>query len=208
MSEFRPVDFKNMLVDVHKAAPGTDMLQIPIFKNTKEFNVKVEGINTNTLLRYIACMYDKESPFVKNIEDLRKRKFEAAVYSGFKVQENKLEPAVESKVIKCGDKLVSQMIIAYCMHQHSVLWQQWVIVQEAYYKESEKILTDKEYSDIKKLREIAEELQSIQNQFLSGEKEIAMIEDFYGFYVQRTLNLRPEAIAIKLREGQPLDLND
>lgn len=209
MSDFRASDFKKMLVNVHAAAAGTDMLKIPLYKNNKEFSEKVMGVNINTLLRYIPCMYDRESPFIRTIEDLRKRKYESALYAGFKLgDDNKFNPEVEKRVIRCQDKSVSGMIIRYCMLQRSVLFQEWIAVQEAYYKEQDRILSDSSYSNITKLREISGALREIQEQFLLEDKESALIEDFYGFYIKQTIDLRPEAIAKKLKDGEPLDVGE
>lgn len=202
MIELRSVDFKKMVVDISKAPPGTDMLKIPVYAAWPEFNESVAPINIDTLLRYIPCLYDQESPFVKQIADVRQRKYEAGVYAGFKMKDDKFSSEVEKMVIRCGMPAIARMIIRYCYLQRSVLFQEWILVNEANFKESEKILSDSAYSDISKLKTNSERLRELQEEFLMEDKERNLIEDFYGFHRKQTLDLRPEAIALRLREGK------
>ena len=210
MSDFKASEFKLMLVNVHAAGPGADMLKIPVYRDNPEFAQKTDKINTNILLRYIPCMYDKNSPFVRHYNnDIRKRKFESAKYAGFPIDEQgKFSPEVEKKVIRCQDPFVSGMIIKYALLQNSILFQEWITLYEAYFKEQERILSDSNYSNTEKLRNISSDLKSIQDEMFQQDKNNDLMEDFYGFYVKQTLDLRVESIARKIKNGEKLGVGE
>ncbi len=81
---FRDVDFRNMRYNVMEVPTGKDLLSH--FKELAqygEFRQDYKGVSNSQVIRYIALMYDPQTP-LRRIQDYEERKAVAAEASAFK----------------------------------------------------------------------------------------------------------------------------
>lgn len=136
---YSKTDFAQMLFDVTDVGDKKNVIDVfPGLKTYPEFNVKVlddeeKVIDKNCLLKYIFLVYDKESPVVKQHENLIKRKLEAAQMAGFEPdEEGYFKPGVDAAMKGLNDK-VNAMIIRFCRLHSGAVYSALVTVNEAYY---------------------------------------------------------------------------
>jgi len=87
------------------------------------------------VLKYIMVCYDKNSPVVKMENNILKRKRVAAEVAGFEFDSKTMKFIKPYRDIMEGkDSLVNQMIIKFVIHQHDLLYSQYVSLCESYYQ--------------------------------------------------------------------------
>jgi hypothetical protein len=178
---------------------GDSDLDDPEFKVTLGKHGFKPG-DKDKVIRYIACVYDQGSPFIKDFQDVNHRKIAAALYVGFEIDSKKRFPeAVEQMML--GDMEVTvDMIIRYVRNYNSPDYSFLVAIWDDYYRTLKQIQIGGDYSfdQIKKMRE---EIKKLTKEFVSGDTVDGVRKKLYKEIEQDSLLLRPEDIAEKLEDG-------
>ena len=195
-------DFNSLIFNVYKIEPDTDVFSVfPKLKQYPEF-VEYSGGEFNTLIRYIGFMYDFGSPLNK-ITDVSRRKIECAKLAGYKINNaGKFSEAVEA-VLKCKNQVVNRMIIRYCKLSKYDLFPFYIAQSEWLDKQYESLMSgDTKVTDSSKINEIVLNLQKIRSDILGNDNNKALNDELIDFIDDDVFALRPEDIAIKLKNGK------
>lgn len=160
------------------------------------------------VLRYIALVYDKQSPLHDAYPDLNRKKIIAADLAGFIKEDNgqynpKVEELFRCDIPDCPD--INPMIIRYLLLSKSALFQRFCILSEAYSNISAKFLTGN--GKIDEFTKLGREIDDCESELLAHDNNLH--EDFTQYYFESRLELRPEDIAERLKKGeQPIVLQE
>jgi hypothetical protein len=171
---------------------GDILLLNPKLKSYDEFQEDIE--DKDPIIRYIAIMYDMESPMKKEGNLLRK-KIDA-------IQQVGIDPKSKTgmMIMRNRSPVVNAMIVRYCRMQHSLDFTKFVMMEEALYNEyltlqneDESLLRQHIISNISKLDTSLKEMSSsIFGGIREEDLEIKMFELIEG---EIELGLRPEDMA-------------
>lgn len=195
-------DFNSLIFNVYRIEPADNAFELfPKLKQYPEF-VNYSGGDFNTLIRYIGFMYDFSSPLNK-ITDVSRRKIECAKLAGYKLNDNgKFDIEVE-EMLKCKNAVVNRMIIRYCKLSKSDLFPFYIAQSEWLDKQYESLMSgDTKVTDSSKINEIVLNLQKIRSDILGSDNNKALNDDLIDFIDDDVFALRPEDIAVKIKNGK------
>jgi hypothetical protein len=173
-----------------------------IFKRYQEFIQDTPGINRKALFRYIPLVYDKNSPLREHIDDIRKLKGKAAELAGFRRTNDRYSEQIEI-AIACKNSTVNSMIIRYVTLHKNKLYHRYVVLNEMYDNMSIRLLESQaSKSEIEAFGSLGDQIDEITQELLS--KDVDLQESFEEYYLENQLRLRPEDIAERLLEGDPI----
>ena len=121
-SAYADSDFREMLFNTALMKEGDDFLELfPELRLYEEFQVKsIKGLlNKNTMFKYVALVYDKNSPYTRSFSSQTRRKKEVAR------DLNLIDKTIPHNVLQVflGNNLqVNQMIIGYGIIQYDTDW--------------------------------------------------------------------------------------
>lgn len=210
-------DFSNMMYNVSELPSGSNILSVyPRLKQYSEFNKVGEAsakANLEKIFRYIVYFYDKNSPLKDSIENIIKRKIEAARLAGFVAKvvagKNVFSP-IAKQMLNCKNEAINKMIIRYCRMQGSRDFSLLVSGQEAFYNtllqlidpddENAKETKDKQavFSQAKKN---SDQLKELEVELLNEDTNKYLTEDLYDYVeeeARKQLLLSPEDYAFNL----------
>lgn len=183
----------------------------------KTFHATVPGVSSRDfkpvkelpLLKYVALMYDPNSPIVRTIGDYWQRKLEAVEAAGFKIQDDgSLERSTEDWLIGKNDGVID-VIIDFLAYLKSPTWNLMVFMNEKLLRYTNDALSNKRNEDTKvnEVYQIGTKLHELNTKFL-GEN----IEDETKKFLARLryrveekrLGIRPEDYAKRLAKGDDL----
>jgi len=178
----------------------------------KEFHVKLDDYGfkgwqgRNQVLKYIACVYDQKSPFNKDFKDVNKRKYASALYVGFEPDEDgRFEIGIESMMI-CMIDPITEMIVRYVRNHHDHDWAYLKTIEDFYYNALKNAMKTDEV-DFKELKSMKSEIYDTENIILARDRNRRLEDHLYDHMDHDRIELRPEDIALKLRnkkdEGIP-----
>ena len=132
-------DFSKMILPVYEIEHGADLRlrfmhviqeDLPSFMKFEEAtNLPVEHINR--IIRYIAYMYDRNSPMIHIYPDYTRRTRECAALSGFDLKKEK--DSFMEKIYRQDDPAMAEMAFEYIKHQNSEDWATLVSNSKLYY---------------------------------------------------------------------------
>lgn len=207
-------DFSNLMYNVYEMPIGSNILSLfPKLKQYSEFS-KIEEAsakaNLEKIFRYIVYFYDKNSPLKDDIENVIKRKIEAARLAGFvakkEANKNVFSP-IAKQMLNCQNQSINKMIIRYCRLQGSRNFSLLVSGQEAFYNtllqlidpddENAKETKDKQavFSQAKKN---SDQLRELEVELLSEDTNKYLTDDLYDYVeeeARKQLLLSPEDYA-------------
>jgi len=174
-----------------------------VLKHKEFFDVPL-GMNGEYIYRYIALVYDKNSP-LKSIypNDINRAKSAAAELAGFKKNESDRFNELVEKMFVCQIGEINKMIVKYAVLSRSTIYVQYVVLSEVYQQESLNLLSG-EKTKIDDFKKIAAELEDVKMEILNQDNNIRLEQSFVDFYIKDKLELRPEDIAKKLENGEPI----
>lgn len=216
---YSKTDFSQMMFDITTVTGKKNVLDVfsslKIYPDFTQIIVDKDGdvIDKNALLKYIFLVYDRESPVVKQNDNLIKRKLEAAQMAGFPTEsEGFFAPGVDA-AMKGLNSAVNAMIIRFCRMHSGALYSALVTVNEAYYYKLQLTLTPSEEHKTKSEIELEKIKGDLWRQALVMMKDIAELtkdllaqdnspylkKDLFCLIDKETLelNLTPERIAIR-----------
>lgn len=205
--EFKNSDFKNLMIPFFEIEEGDSILRkFGSRMNYKEFKVNLlsDGLDKNQIIRYIACVYDKESPFRSEYPDVNTRKSMAMIFLGVELDDDGAFPPDIEKVMLNKNDHVNKMIVRYGMmhrnHDYSLL----IALEDDFGRKMKAIHEGSTYN-FGEVDKISDKLETLHAKILSGDRSKELRDELYSFIEKDTLGLRPENMAKKLNDGvQPI----
>lgn len=206
MNTLSSVNLAKAMFDISDVTEKTDIFEkFPKLNQYIEFRATLpKSLNRAILFRYIVLMYDSMLAVRELIPDLGKRKKECAVFAGFKETDGKFDEHTEM-VLLCMSDIVNAMIIAYCQMQRMPRFTSLVAIEEAHQKLLKVLLnegTDKS-AVLKTVNDMEREMEERKLDLLNHDKSFHLYNSLYEATEIERLSLRPEDIAVRLRNGQP-----
>lgn len=195
---YRESDYRLMLFNVSELQKYDDPLVFwPELRKIDELRLAETGPNLpkDKVLRYIFLCYDRGSPVVIHNKDLIKRKYEAAILSGFELVDKKFEKQVED-VIKCQDPLVNEMICAFVRLFGDDDFAYITSLKDALYAILPSVQLG-EIKDIDKVQKLKKEIDTVTEKILVRDNTNNLYLDLYKYIEREKLGLRPEDMALK-----------
>jgi len=197
----KEMDFSKMRFPIHTLKEAQDpFLVYDEFKKYNEFH-QVLPLPRKKVLRYIIYVYDKNSPLAKM--DLFRAKIKGAELAGFKKEDNKFPEMVENMIV-CNVPSINDMIVRYLTLSNDIKFQKYAILKDVYFRISRALLSG-EKENIKSLTDTEKEISSTVENMTMGEPAEKLLIRLSKYYLEEKVELRPEEIAIKLRQ-QPNEL--
>jgi len=169
-------DFKGMKYSIFKPEGRKSQSYKKIYPDIRqydEFNLRVtntfpknKSIDYDMIFKYVALMYDMNSPFVKFIDATNERKRFVLFYIGAIEELNEDLDDTWTKITQNQYFFVSKMILRYCMLQRSVDYTYYVMSAERLYKYLLESMNDVQKS--KETVSIRKEVQEANERFLAG----------------------------------------
>jgi len=200
--EFKVEDFDKMMVRVMRLPLKFDIKDVEELKNYIEFYKDPAPLLKHQVIRYIALVYDKNSPLVHHIQDINKRKIKACELcdlpihkKGHKAHDHLLG------VLSCQDPIVNDMIIRYVRCFYSESYAQYIVLQDAYYNEMKKLQLG-ELKSMSLLEGIEDRLEKLKDRIFNNDRSVNLAVDFNRYIDEEELKLTPEKIAEMLEDGE------
>lgn len=192
-----------MMYNPMRIADGEDVFKV--FKDLAKIRAfkldPGEGIDNNKLMKYIFCMYDKNSPYRKKFSDVLKRKIEVAHEVGFPdIGGGIFEPPIED-MLKGRNRVVNQKIVEYVRLHRNFKYAFLVSIETSYYNLMLDIMggATKQIGDA---RNIQIELEDTLMEILNQDNNPYLKDEILRYMEDERLKLRPEDIALKLQNGE------
>ncbi len=134
--KYKSEDFEGLLFNVHKVPTNRSIFTaFPEMKGYPEFKEDLDSLQNhkNKVLRYVVYNYDGNSPIVKDIDDVIKRKIASIKMAGFKTKEDGRFDETVDQMLRGYNQVVNRMIIRYCRLQYPMEYSLIVTGHESFY---------------------------------------------------------------------------
>lgn len=202
MAEWKATDFTALMFNVYAIPEGKSVLKhFAKLEQINEFRLPLV-LNKDKAIKYIVYLYDKGSPLNK-ISNLLQRKMEACKLAGFSVDDNGgFEKDVED-MIKGTNKSVNKMIVAYLKLHLNFKYTSLKTKEQAHSVLCLNIFNgDADDKVIKTITLLENDIQRLTNELLNDDNNIALANELYKTIQDEQIELRPEDIAMRTREGK------
>lgn len=200
--EFSQEEYQKMKVNVMALPLKFDFKEISEFKHYPEYYKSTGILPKYKILRYIVLCYDRNSPLVQNIPEINKRKVKACEISQINIKNSKAKGYDEAlDIVNCNNPEVNDMIVRYVRGFYSEKYSQYLVFQDAYYRELYKVQS----GDVKSLNlitDIEDRISVLRDSIFSQDSSVNLINDFNRYIDEEELKLRPEDIAEMLKNGE------
>jgi hypothetical protein len=161
------------------------------------------GLDPDKVLRYIFCLYDRETPIIRELPNLFSQKVEAATLAGFE-KVNDAWPTKVSQLFSCKFKDVNQAILEFSRMQRSAEWQMYVVLTMKHYQDQEAIVNrDEKAAKSSELLSDAAEIDKLRLKLINFDTSDALRESIEEYNME-IFNLRVEQIGQKIANGDPV----
>ena len=209
--KYKKQDYEDMFYDVHTLEDDTDIFEkYPDLLDYKLLDKWSGVIPRSKILKYIVLCYDKNSPFVNQIDSLIERKKEAAKEAVLPTNEfgNLINEAKE--ILHCKNEVVNEMIFKYCMFSGKAVWAQIVSLSQASTRMYMQLQrgTDEEGEPVNSgtlsvsVSKVDANLLEKKKEFLAQAKDDGPKDGMYDFIEKRVIRISPEDYARKDREDR------
>jgi hypothetical protein len=200
MQELESKDFDGlMLSGIYDLKDKEDALEkYPNLKKYPEFTKEVSDFNR--VLKYIAFVYDKNTP-LHVINNIMARKIEAANLAGLDKDDEEYP-----NIIGCRNPLVSGMIIRYIRMHKDLDYSEYTVANEAYYNQQGKLLSDdtstidKTKDLIANSKELRIRIDILRQELLNNDSNKNLERELEEAIEEEQLMIRPELIAKLIKE--------
>jgi len=202
--DFDNLSWDKMLADTYNIKPKQDprVLYESVF-SFKEYHEDLQDVDVRKFLRFIPMCYDKNSPLRQHITETNRLKIKAADLAGFVRQEDGRFLSNVESVLAGESEIANRMIIRYVTQHKNSLYTRFVMYQELYENEMQKLRSgEKGVAKISEFDTLGDRLDEIRQELFSQDNNQKLHQDFIQFYFEDKLLLRPEDIAEKLRKGE------
>jgi hypothetical protein len=213
--DFKKSDFDNLLFRVNEVPAKVSVLShFEKLGEHHEFNLELDGFekDRSNIIKYIVYVYDRNSPFLR-IEDIVKRKVQAALKAGFraKIKNNRRQFKTEvDYMLKGYNQNVNKMIVRYCRMQKSKKYMILVAMEEGFWGSLDRALTrgtNDSQDDIKKRQQIlfeeeknANKIERLTLELLNEDNNRNLMDTLYEVVDEenkRKLRITPETRVIE-----------
>lgn len=184
------------------------------FDGIPEFNPKdwFYDISRKTVLTYIVLMYDPHSEFIDKVPNYWQRKRISATTAGFatiKSGERRGAFGIQEELILLGKSdTINRMCIRYCLLFHDVEYLTLMSYMELFMQETMNVMEMNDTKDTKQLIANIDSLNSkirgLSHLVFGGSETEDMKKELYKSVISEMLIIRPELIAMKLHDQEPL----
>lgn len=183
--KFKAEAFDGLTVQIANVPASKNLVEVfPLLHDNEEFSADLKGGNTdrNKIIRYVILMYDKNSPFITKYDDIIKRKKEVARFVGFTLSKKGVFKKAVVEIFKCENIEVNCMIIRYCRLQHSIRWTLLVAMNEDFYEDMNKMLSDKSKNQgaYKSTLDNLEVMESMKHHMLAQDNTKALSDEIWN----------------------------
>ena len=195
--------FKNLLFPVFDYPEGANLLErFPQLKQWREFTVPTRH-DINKVIRYIVAMYDKNGVAVYESNGFKRKKISAEL-AGWKPDKDGDFRGAVKEMLDGKDVPINLMIIRYCKLQRSARYSTLVGMREVYYSILNKMLNHDDISvkESQMFEDYEKKIDIRAMEFLNGDVNEEVREDLFQAIEYEKLELRPEDIAEKIKEGK------
>lgn len=200
---FADREFDKMMFNVNRIPHNRSIIKaFSLMSKVPEFKKPISGgLEKNRVLRYIAFMYDKNSPFRRRFPDIMKRKIECAMHAGYKLEEGGIFSVSVEDMILGKNNAVNCIMVAFVRLHRNVKYSYLVSIEESFFFLMEEIARG-EMKNLARLKEIQEEIENTILEMLNEDDNPAAKEAIFKYIEEERLNLRPEDIARKARKKE------
>ncbi len=157
-----------MMYNPTKIPEGKSVFSIyPDLKNYKVFRTSAgPGLDNNMVMKWIMCVYDKNTPYRAKYKDMLKRKIEAAHDIGFTVQETGIFEDNVEEFMKGQNNKVNNKILEYIRIHRSFKYAYFVAIENSYYAMLAEVMEGKTRR-VAELKTIGDELEDVLLEILN-----------------------------------------
>lgn len=203
--EFSPDDFKRMMFNVYEASPDLDFTEtFPELRLYDAFkkNLTVDGltkpVDKNKIIRYIAYVYDKNSPYRIKYKETGQRKVVAILDAGFELQGNTFPEYIEDILYDRNHKVVD-MVVAFLQLHYDTTYRHLVLLETMYEKKLKEVLLGGGKDKVSELDAIRASIEATKKELLQEEQNRGLVKSLYKAINSDKLEMAPEDIALKLK---------
>ena len=133
------------------------------------------------------------------------RKYHAAIEAGFELNEqNKFDSYVE-ELFNGANTLCLDMIVAYCKYHYSVKYSFLVMMEALFFTNLRTAVAGLGANKMAELKQIQEAMEGAQRELLAFDTNKDLVKTLYKKIGSDKIELAPEDIAKKLKEGKTIE---
>lgn len=202
--EYKVDDFSGIMREIFEVPEGSSILASVPKLNYPEFTPSLlkYGLDKDQVIRYISCVYDKGSPFRNDFLEISQRKVMACLYVGFELDENNKWPKSVEDMMMCNNEIIVPMIVRYARTFKSAEFSFLVAIIDDYHRKLEDAHSGASYN-FEELRKIKKEIEGSVLNLTAEDDTDKLKKEIYSWMQNEQLELRPEHIAQKLKDGVP-----
>lgn len=196
MSSLKDIVTKGMIYDPNSPNFLTQIEKLPEFKSFKH-------PMREDIFRYIALMYDLNTPMVSEVGDYYSRKRYCAELCGFPKKDDEFEPEYEG-ILLMKDEVVTTFIIIFIASFASADYMQLVYSWESMIQLFVNSATSADKNSVETMRKLKEDINLNTINVFKSDPYVESLEArklLYKTAEYKRLNLRPENIAQRLFDG-------
>jgi hypothetical protein len=199
--EFTPNDFKRLMFDFYNADMSKPFIsQFPELEFYKEFTGNLPpGIERNRIIKWIAYVYDKGSPYRDAYKNIFDRKVVAMIDVGYEANaKGEFDKDIED-IIQSKNHKVTDMVIAYIKLHCEADYTHLVLMETLYFQNARAVLIGND----KKVSELEAAYKSYSdaiNKVRMNDQDRGLAKSLFRNLNKDKILLQPEDIALSLRE--------
>ncbi len=202
-SQFIDREFSGMMYNPVKVPENESVFKVyPELKKYKIFQKSAgEGIDNEKLMKWIFCMYDKNTPYRNRFKDVLKRKIEVAHDVEFEMISGGMFVSPVENFMRGENNIVNQKIVEFVRIHRSFKYTLFVGIENSYYSILLDVISG-ETKRLKELKELGEELEETLLQMLKEDTNPHLKETVLRYIEEERIAFRPEDIARKLSNNE------
>jgi hypothetical protein len=198
--QFTPNDFKRLMFDFYNADMSVPFSkQFPELELYKEFSEKIPPtIERNKLLKWIAFVYDKGSPYRDAYKNILDRKVVAMIDVGYGLVNGKFDDDIED-IIQSKNHKVADMVIAYIKLHCEAEYTHLIVMEAMYFKQAKNVLIGGEVK-VTEMEAANKAYSEAINKVRMNDQDKGLTKSLYRSINKDKFILRPEDIAKSIKE--------
>jgi hypothetical protein len=203
--QFHTKEFQSMMFNVDKIPEGTSVLTFyKELGKIKEFKASAgEDIDNDKVNLFVLLMYDKNSPYRRKYSDPLKRKVEIAHDVAFEIIEGGVFESPVEDILKGRNEIVNKKIVQFVRMHRNYNYSYQISVETAYSNLMLEIQSG-ETKGLKALADMRDDLERNLMEMLNQDNNPYLKDEMLRYMESERLALRPEDIAKRSRDGEPL----
>lgn len=198
--QFTPNDFKRLMFDFYNADMSVPFVkQFPELQLYKEFSEKIpSNLEINKILKWVAFVYDKGSPYRDAYKNILDRKVYAMVDVGYDIVNGAFEKEIED-IIQSKNHKVTDMVIAYIKLHCEAEYTHLVLMEALYFQKAKQVLLGSEVK-VTEMEAANKAYSEAINRVRMNDQDKGLAKSLYRSLNKDKFVLRPEDIAKSLKE--------